>query len=463
MQKGVRLPITLKIIAKELEVRLSFRRGAVRFRELADRHGRQRRAPVLRFVSLPGRAAESRRSEAVAKPAPAGASPSFLMARSSSLPTARTKYNELMPTFASLFGQESAVAALRRALAPGTIPGTYLFIGAAGTGKGALARAAAQAAACLTPQQDPFDSCGNCDSCRRADAGSHPEICLIQPAGEQTQIFQFWERDNRSDSGLLSRTLNYAPLIGRRRVYIIERAETLTESAANSLLKVLEEPPPYALFILLAPNAARLLPTIVSRSQMLRVVPEARDALACYLEERHNVSPEQAELYAALAEGKTGQAVRLAQAPKVGAETANILEFASTIPDAPPLRALKLAEQMRKLATQVKALVGDDSGADTPGGDDDGSPKDRGSRRQLAAVFDLLTVYYRDLLALSAGGAAADTIMDRRNRDKLALQAQGDTPRWAHCLDSITIARRRLDANASIPMVTDVLVLELVS
>ncbi len=164
-----------------------------------------------------------------------------------------------MPTLSSLFGQEAAIGALRKALEAEQLPGTYLFAGPAGVGKGALARAFAQAVACLTPRHAPVRRLRECESCRRMEAGTQPEIATIYPAGEQMQIWQFWDRDNKPQ-GILSHTLNFAPQIGKRRVYILEQAETLNESAANSLLKVLEEPPPYALFILLATHPARVLP-----------------------------------------------------------------------------------------------------------------------------------------------------------------------------------------------------------
>jgi DNA polymerase-3 subunit delta' len=300
------------------------------------------------------------------------------------------------------------------------------------------------------------------------EAGAQPEVQTILPFGEQTQIWQFWERDNHPDSGLLTRTLNYAPVIGRRRVYIIERAETLNESAANSLLKVLEEPPPYVLFILSAPHPARVLPTIVSRSQMIRLIPAPRRALADYLCATCKIEEHRAELYAALSEGKTGQAVSLAQTPRVGEEIGRVLDFAETIPAAPALRALLLAEQMRKLATQMKALTGDETASvgDYSGDDSDGAGtvKDKSARRKIAALFDLLVVFYRDLMALAVGGEVAADIMNRERTAALTKLARGSKPdRWIRCLDSLMIARRRLEANASIPMVTDVLMISLVA
>ena len=151
----------------------------------------------------------------------------------------------------------------------------------------------------------------------------------------------------------------------------------------------------------------------------------------------------------------------------MGDEIARVLDFAETIPEAPPLRALKLAEQIRKLATQMKALTGEDVGAsgDTSSDENDGGggSKDKASRRKLAAVFDLLVVFYRDLMALSVGGAVAKDIMNRERAVELTrLSRVSSTERWICCLDSLMIARRRLDANASIALVTDVLAITLV-
>jgi DNA polymerase III subunit delta' len=367
-----------------------------------------------------------------------------------------------MPTLASIFGQDAAIGAIRRSLQAEQLPGAYLFVGTPGVGKGGLARAFAQAAACLTPVASPFDACGTCESCRRVATDTQPEIVTIRPAGEQMQIWQFWDRDNRP-GGVLSHTLPYAPTLGRRRVYILENADALNESAANSLLKVLEEPPPYVVFVLLASHPARVLPTIVSRSQLVRLRAVQADALAGYLRDTIGVPADRAAMLAAYSEGRIGQATQLAQNPAVAEEIGRIIDFAEGLPVAPRVRALKLAEQMRKLATQVKALVGEEP-ADADGdADAAASPKERAGRRQLASLFDLLVAFYRDLLTLQVCGAKARVV----NRDRvgtLARLAQKGTPeRWTRCLDALLMARRRLDANANITLVTEVLLMTLVA
>ncbi len=366
-----------------------------------------------------------------------------------------------MPSLSKLFGHTSARLMLQRALESGNLPGTYLFAGNNGVGKGALAQAFAQAAACLNPKREPFDSCGVCVSCREALRGHNPEIVTLSPAGEQMQIWQFWDRDNHPP-GVLTHTLPYAPSLGKKRVYIIERAEALNESAANSLLKVLEEPPEYALFILLAAHTARVLPTIVSRCQTVRLFASPIEELGEYLKSSLGVEANRAESLAAYAEGRVGQAIRMAQHPEVGAEIERILDFAEGLPVAPRVRALRLAEQLRKLSGQVKALSGEDSAAESEKSGSEEGAKERVGRRQLATIFDILIAFYRDLLTLSVGGEAMKRVVNRDRLTKLSLLAQEGSPeRWISCLDSILLARRWLDANANIAMLTETLTMRL--
>ena len=360
-----------------------------------------------------------------------------------------------MAKLSSLFGQEPAIGVLRRALEGGRLPGAYLFVGTAGVGKLSLGQAFAQAATCLNPVETPFDSCGVCDSCRRAENGTHPEIVTVRPAGEQMQIWQFWDRDGKPP-GVLSRTMHYGPSIGKRRIFLIEKAETLNESAANSLLKVLEEPPPYVVFVLLAPSSSRVLPTIVSRSQMVRVRALPVEELADYAAQKTGIDRERALLLSAYAEGRIGQAMTFALNPVVKEEIDRVLDFAEGIPNAPMVRALRIAEGLRKIAAATKALAGEE----TSESESEGGVKEKAARKQYAAVFDLLVTFYRDLLALRAGNDRGAV-----NRERLPtfkrLAMSSSLERWMRCLDALLLARRRLDANVNVTLMTEVLAMTL--
>jgi len=368
-----------------------------------------------------------------------------------------------MTKLSEIFGQDIAVGALRKALRSNELPGSYLIVGADGTGKFALAKAFAQAATCVSPHEDPFDSCGVCDSCRRAESGSQPDILTIRPAGEQIQIWQFWDRPGRQTPGALTRTLAYAPVIGRRRVYIVESADRLTESAANSLLKALEEPPPYGLFILLAPHPARVLPTILSRCQIVRLTPIAVLELAAYLSENHSVDLERAKMLAAYCEGRIGNAITLAAVPAVGDEIERILDFAESLPAAAAHRALRAAETLRKIAGQTKALLGEEPAESIDADGEQSTIKEKTGRKQFAMVFDMLVTYYRDLLALRVG-TGSEAVVNRHRLESLTASAAAGCPeRWTRCLNALLAARRRLDANANVALVTETLMMALLA
>jgi DNA polymerase-3 subunit delta' len=155
--------------------------------------------------------------------------------------------------------------------------------------------------------------CGTCSACQKVAAGIHPDVRLlnltVQPGERRTLGIQTIRE--------LRRGIAERPFAGQRKVYIIEDAETMTPEAANALLKTLEEPPPFVVLLIVAISDHLLLPTIVSRCQVLplRIVPrqEVRQALL----EQWNASPEQADLLAALSYGRPGWAIQALQTDSV--------------------------------------------------------------------------------------------------------------------------------------------------
>ena len=356
-------------------------------------------------------------------------------------------------TLSGIIGHAGAVRALQHALEADQIAGTYLFTGPEGVGKTTLALAFAKAAACLDPSRSPFDACGVCESCRRVASASQPEIVIIPPAGDQTQIWQFWDRDGKP-GGKLENTLIHSPVIGRKRVFIIEKAETLTIPAANSLLKVLEEPPSYAVFLLLATHPARMLPTILSRSMILRLTPAPLRELADHLQRVLNISREQAMLFSAYAEGRVGTAYRLASNPKAFETMDDLASFTFQSAKLSPLEMFKYAERIRKKAATSKALL-------SPEGDvaedeaDEPSSKEKVGRTQIGTLLELMGLCYRDLMAAAIQGEEAELIFIN-HRDEILRLSSGRSPEgWRKSLDLILKARRSLDRNVSVPLLMD--------
>ena len=229
-------------------------------------------------------------------------------------------------------------------------------------------------------------------------------------------------------------------------------------------MKSLEEPPPYALFLLLAPHTARMLPTIVSRSQIVRLRAASAPDLAGYLRESLKLDGERAAMLAAYSEGRVGQAITLAQGTAVADEIGRVLDYAEALPAAPPYRALKAAEQMRKLAAQMKAILGEEPAetAEAGGEESEGATsREKTGRRQFAAVIDLLVTFYRDLHALRVGAGTGALVHQNRTAALTRLAEMGSPDRWTSCLDALMLARRRLDANANIALVTEILLMRL--
>lgn len=210
--------------------------------------------------------------------------------------------------FREILGQDWVVSHLKTAMLAGRLAHAYLFVGPGGVGKATTARAVAAALNCAQPGADG-DACGTCPSCRRMQAGTHPDFLVIAPASEghqaQIKIEQIRE---------LRRLTAYPPLGGGWRVVLIKPAEALSaanDAAANALLKTLEEPPERHLLVLTARGEAELLPTIVSRCHKLAFAPLPSALIIQELEKRRALPHPQAALVAALSGGSLGRALAL--------------------------------------------------------------------------------------------------------------------------------------------------------
>ncbi len=363
-------------------------------------------------------------------------------------------YAEHFTRLGELFGLDTPIRLLWEALERDQVAGAYILRGPTGVGKTALALAFAQAAACLTPQRTPYRACETCESCVRIAAGTQPEIVLIQPAGEQTQIWQFWDRE-RKPPGALERALTFSPVLGRKRVFILERADTLNQAAANSILKVLEEPPSYAVFVLLTPSTERILPTILSRCQIVTVRPPERQALEDWLVSHHGLPSHRAPVIAALAEGLPGTAVRLVRNPGTLEAVDRCTEAALRLADARALAALKIAEELRGLAASMKPLRAAPEPSPSEDGEEGSSARSRADRGGLGAVLDVVITVFRDLLLLRVDPEKTE-VVHRDHLDVLrSIAGRAEADHWIGAMEILSQARRRLEQNVSPQLITD--------
>ncbi len=196
-----------------------------------------------------------------------------------------------------VIGQDKILSLLDYSLKTNAIAHAYLLVGPRHVGKGTLAINLAQALNCDGPELP----CCQCRSCQRILEGKHADVT---PIG----------LDSKTEIGIddirgLQRLANLPPYEGKCKVFIIEDADYLSTEAANSLLKILEEPPPRVVWLLLAAEEEHLLPTIISRCQRLELKPMPSERIQEVLVNSYNVDANEAKLLMQLCHGRLGWAV----------------------------------------------------------------------------------------------------------------------------------------------------------
>ena len=205
-----------------------------------------------------------------------------------------------MYTFEEIRGNAPLVEQLKTAASSGKSSHAYLFLGGAGAGKKLIANTFAKALQCEGEGNRP---CGNCHSCQSFDHGNHPDIIYVR--GEKKNIVVDEIREQ------ILETVDLKPYHYAKKIYIIEKADTMNVQAQNAILKTLEEPPAHAVFLLLAERAEAFLPTILSRVVAMKIRPLSEGTVAEYLMQKTELSEEESYILAAYAQGRIGQALEL--------------------------------------------------------------------------------------------------------------------------------------------------------
>ena len=204
--------------------------------------------------------------------------------------------------FAGFLGNTDLKQRLSTSFHAGKTSHCYLLSGPEGSGKRMLGRILSAALQCEAPD----GPCGRCSACRKVQAGTHPDVILIDDPEKKTVPVDLI-RQLQADAFI-------RPNEGRRKVYLIPRAQDMSDSAQNALLKLIEEPPSYAVFLLLTDNAEKLLPTVRSRAVELRMEPVPQTEALTWLQGKFSLEPRESLLAACVRSGGyLGQAEALLQ------------------------------------------------------------------------------------------------------------------------------------------------------
>jgi DNA polymerase III subunit delta' len=288
--------------------------------------------------------------------------------------------------FRTLIAQDKAKELLQRSCRRQRLSHAYLFRGPAGVGKKRAALAFAAAVNCASPERE--DACGRCSSCRKFRSGNHPDFLTLFPEGAAIKINQI---------RALRQSLEFPPHEAKLRVALLADVHTMRREAANSLLKTLEEPPAHTILVLTSSEAGAILPTIVSRCQVIPFFALPRQEVAAALQEEA-VPAAIAATLAGAAEGSLGLA-RLLAAENLLGRRREILE-----------KLLPLAVDSPQAVTSVLALA--EQAAEL--------------KEHLPELLALLELWLRDLILLQAG--MPPSLLTSRDLDDLLKAAIG---RWS--------------------------------
>ena len=250
-----------------------------------------------------------------------------------------------------IFGHDWAVNLLKAHAAGDNLRHAYLLAGPEGVGRRTLATRFAQALNCTNPPE-PGGSVGSAVSAARSAALAHPDLSLLVPTEGHKDI-----RIDQVRS--LQHTLALAPYAAKYRIALLPDFQKATDEACNALLKVLEEPPDRVVMLLTADALEHLLPTIISRCEVIRLRPSSITDAAAFLQSEKELSPEQASLLAHLTSGRIGAAIRLADDPDALAHRRDHMETFLELLSAPRQDRFKLAERLTKPYEVARANAGE--------------------------------------------------------------------------------------------------------
>ncbi|MCS6994429.1 MAG: DNA polymerase III subunit delta' [Anaerolineales bacterium] len=316
-----------------------------------------------------------------------------------------------------LFAHDWAVDMLMRHIQQGALRHAYLFTGPAGVGRRTLAMRLAQAIQCPTPVAAGVP-CRTCRVCRQIEAGQHIDLMVVQAETEGGTLKVEQVRE-------VARFLSLKPYQAAFKVVLFLRFQEANASAQNALLKTLEEAPAYALLMLTADNPEQLLPTIVSRCEVIRLRPASIPALTEFLTTQ-GIEPTRARLLAHLSGGRPGYALRLSADEQALAFRSETLDELRELLSAPVRTRFAYAETLAK---------------------------DKETFRRTLFVW---LSFWRDVLLRVAGSQAPLTNADR-TQEVEALAAQLSLAQARTLTEQAEQAIERLEKNLNARLLAEVL------
>lgn len=309
---------------------------------------------------------------------------------------------------------------LTKAVETGNISHAYLFTGEKGSGKLLLAQYFADAMLCTGDGEKP---CGTCKSCMQADSGNQPDIRKITHEKASIGVDEIREQINHD--------VSIKPYSGKYKIYIMEDADKMTDQAQNALLKTIEEPPEYAVILLLAENENRLLETIRSRVVKLEVKPVDRQTVKQFLMKEKHVPDYLAEESAKFSQGNIGKAIRYAASEDFMELKQNVLHLLRYLPD---MTVSEVVEGIKEIG---------------------------GRKEEVQDILDLMVLWYRDVLICKVTTDPNQLLFKEDFKALKELARKIDYEGVDQIIESVDKAKQRLKANVNFDMTMQLLMLSI--
>ena len=323
--------------------------------------------------------------------------------------------------FSDIVGQESIKEQLQGAISTGRVSHAYILYGEVRSGKEFVAKVFAQALLCekpVTKQDGTIEPCGECHSCRQAMTANHPDIIYVPSTIGVEEI-----RDR------IVETVQVKPYQGPYKIYIVEEAEKLTVQAQNVLLKTIEEPPAYVVFILLTSSTEALLPTILSRCVLLNMRPVRDDEMRTYLMEQLHVPESRAEICIAFARGNIGRAKALAASEDFDKIRTNALSLLKNIHEMDTADIMEALKNIREYGFDINDYL------------------------------DIMAVWYRDILLFKATHDMNHLIFRDEIQSIQKVAQCSDYEGIEEVIQALEVAKNRLRSKVNYELTMELLLL----
>lgn len=315
-------------------------------------------------------------------------------------------------------GQTVALTHLKNALKKDQISQAYMLIGEPGMGKKTIAESFAESILCEERKPGEYEHCGKCRSCHQVETGNHPDCIFV--THEKSNLISVDEIREQ-----LVSDVEIKPYQGSKKVYIVPDAEMMNEQAQNALLKTLEEPPEYAVIILLVANADLMLPTLLSRSIKLPLAPLPDQVIEEKLIKDYYIQKYRTSSIVKFARGNLGRAIEMS-------ENDDFIEDKNTASDI-------MKKVVKTESYQWKDWI-------------DELSKDK---VRLPFFLGLFMDWYRDIL-MAKSGAGRERLMFADEESVITEEVgEYDYEGLKYCIEAIEDAQAKVRANVKLSLVLE--------